>query len=343
MKRNLWFRMYASILDLEDKTQELSDKSFRQWVALLCLYTRNDRVMPPDASIARCLNLSTRKFEDVKQSLLSAGLMDLRDEKLVPHNWDERQFESDTAANRTAKYRERVRNSGAVVNAYLRFREEIYARDQSKCVYCGSGENLCLDHVIPVILGGIDSVDNLATACKRCNSGKSGRTPEQAGMKIIGEGYRHIYAEMRLSHPASVTVTQANNVTVTVTPSENREQRTENIPPLPPEGEAPSGSGSAKKRLRPTKTEPLPEPEGFAEFYQSYPRHTARSLAALAYGKHVRNGDGPKVMEALRAEMPELMRKDECYRPMPATWLNQERWRDREGISAEEDFWNPIN
>ena len=52
------------------------------------------------------------------------------------------------------------------------FREGIKARDGHKCVYCGSTENLTVDHIRPKSKGGTDTADNLATACRPCNQAK---------------------------------------------------------------------------------------------------------------------------------------------------------------------------
>jgi len=52
------------------------------------------------------------------------------------------------------------------------FREGIKARDGHKCVYCGSSENLTVDHVRPKSKGGTDTADNLVTACRPCNQAK---------------------------------------------------------------------------------------------------------------------------------------------------------------------------
>ena len=52
------------------------------------------------------------------------------------------------------------------------FRESIKARDGHKCVYCGSSENLTVDHVRPRTKGGTDTADNLVTACRPCNQAK---------------------------------------------------------------------------------------------------------------------------------------------------------------------------
>ena len=52
------------------------------------------------------------------------------------------------------------------------FREGIKARDDYKCVYCGSSKNLTVDHVRPKSKGGTDTADNLVTACRPCNQAK---------------------------------------------------------------------------------------------------------------------------------------------------------------------------
>lgn len=58
-------------------------------------------------------------------------------------------------------------------------RKRIYTRDGFKCVYCGSTENLTLDHVQPSSRGGSNKDDNLATACLSCNCSKGARTLEE--------------------------------------------------------------------------------------------------------------------------------------------------------------------
>ncbi|MSV32289.1 MAG: HNH endonuclease [Bryobacterales bacterium] len=40
------------------------------------------------------------------------------------------------------------------------------------CCYCGSGEHLSVDHLIPTKRGGANTGDNLVWACRTCNSSK---------------------------------------------------------------------------------------------------------------------------------------------------------------------------
>ena len=67
-------------------------------------------------------------------------------------------------------------------------RQNIYARDKYYCQYCGerySSEELTYDHIIPKSRGGKTKWDNIVTCCVKCNRRKGGRTPGEAGMKLI--------------------------------------------------------------------------------------------------------------------------------------------------------------
>lgn len=64
----------------------------------------------------------------------------------------------------------------------------VYARDGSRCRYCGTSQNPTVDHVVPRCQGGGDAPENLVVACRPCNLRKSGRTPEQAGMPLLPIG-----------------------------------------------------------------------------------------------------------------------------------------------------------
>lgn len=71
----------------------------------------------------------------------------------------------------------------------IRFsRTNIFIRDQHTCQYCGrrrGANELTLDHVVPVVQGGTKSWENIVSACIQCNQKKGGRTPHEAGMRLI--------------------------------------------------------------------------------------------------------------------------------------------------------------
>jgi 5-methylcytosine-specific restriction endonuclease McrA len=63
---------------------------------------------------------------------------------------------------------------------------EVFNRDHYTCQYCGrKAKELTLDHVIPRRWGGEHSWENVVSACKLCNRHKGGRTPGEAGMKLL--------------------------------------------------------------------------------------------------------------------------------------------------------------
>ena len=58
-------------------------------------------------------------------------------------------------------------------------RDDVFARDGYRCVYCGQtlrAEELTVDHVEPQAKQGDNSLGNLVTACRACNLRKGGRT-----------------------------------------------------------------------------------------------------------------------------------------------------------------------
>jgi len=74
----------------------------------------------------------------------------------------------------------------------------LFKRDANLCLYCGMRymtRDLTRDHIKPMSQGGLDSWNNVATACRRCNNFKGGRTPEQAAMELIAVPFSPSYAE----------------------------------------------------------------------------------------------------------------------------------------------------
>ena len=72
--------------------------------------------------------------------------------------------------------------------AFTRF--NLFLRDRFHCQYCGSPHNLTFDHVVPRRLADKTTWQNVATACAPCNMRKGGRTPAQAGMRLMVQPIR---------------------------------------------------------------------------------------------------------------------------------------------------------
>jgi hypothetical protein len=71
-------------------------------------------------------------------------------------------------------------------------RRNLFARDRWTCMYCGVDlpeKALTVDHIIPTSRGGKHTWRNTISACRHCNHRKANRTPEEAGMALLGVPY----------------------------------------------------------------------------------------------------------------------------------------------------------
>jgi 5-methylcytosine-specific restriction endonuclease McrA len=67
-------------------------------------------------------------------------------------------------------------------------RAQVFLRDRHTCQYCYKTlpkQRLNLDHVIPRAQGGKTTWENVVASCLHCNWKKGGRTPAQAGMRLL--------------------------------------------------------------------------------------------------------------------------------------------------------------
>jgi len=87
----------------------------------------------------------------------------------------------------------------------LRF--EIFKRDEFICQYCGNHPPVVIlevDHIVPVVDGGVNDMDNLTTSCFDCNRGKAANSlesiPESLKEKAIktkeAEDQLKLYSEI---------------------------------------------------------------------------------------------------------------------------------------------------
>lgn len=53
------------------------------------------------------------------------------------------------------------------------WRQQIRERWDCKCAYCGSEDNITIDHIIPQSKGGMDFTKNVICCCHSCNQDKS--------------------------------------------------------------------------------------------------------------------------------------------------------------------------
>lgn len=72
-------------------------------------------------------------------------------------------------------------------------RRNILMRDGFTCQYCGHESNsgdLTIDHVVPKVQAGSHDWTNVVACCRTCNMHKGGRTPRQAGMRLLRQPFK---------------------------------------------------------------------------------------------------------------------------------------------------------
>ena len=75
--------------------------------------------------------------------------------------------------------------------AFTRF--NVFLRDRFTCQYCGAGEDLTFDHLVPRSRGGRTCWENVVTACQVCNLLKGNQLPQEA----------HMFPRQRPSQPST--------------------------------------------------------------------------------------------------------------------------------------------
>lgn len=71
-------------------------------------------------------------------------------------------------------------------------RKNLFLRDGGRCMYCGKEVTLSgftFDHVLPKWRGGLSEWNNIVVACFKCNNRKGGKTPREAGLRLIRAPY----------------------------------------------------------------------------------------------------------------------------------------------------------
>ena len=103
-----WFRLYDDVLN-DPKVQRLSGESFKFWINMLCIASKNGGVLPGIEDMAFALRVSNDVCTSLIDELKTCGLID-GSKRLVPHGWEKRQYKSDTSTDRVKRFRERSRN-----------------------------------------------------------------------------------------------------------------------------------------------------------------------------------------------------------------------------------------
>jgi hypothetical protein len=71
-------------------------------------------------------------------------------------------------STKRTRRRDRVRAAGGEIPVSIR----IAVLSGANCAKCGRNDDLTIDHIIPISLGGTNTPSNLQALCRRCNSAK---------------------------------------------------------------------------------------------------------------------------------------------------------------------------
>jgi hypothetical protein len=112
-----WWRAYDEAVD-DPKLQQLRPELFKAWFNICCITSQNGGKLPLLSSVAFKLRVKPEKARAILAELKAAGLIDDDgDGSLAPHNWSERQYQSDVSTDRVKRFRKRTRNVSSGVSA----------------------------------------------------------------------------------------------------------------------------------------------------------------------------------------------------------------------------------
>lgn len=104
-----WLRLYDDTIN-DPKVIKLSEALRWHWIALLCVASKSGGLLPPLEDVAIQLRVTSAKATEIIAKLAKAGLLDKTETGFIPHNWEGRQFRSDTSNDRVKRYRQRKCN-----------------------------------------------------------------------------------------------------------------------------------------------------------------------------------------------------------------------------------------
>lgn len=164
------------------KTVTLTDRAFRAWINSLCYSSMYGTRGNVDAAIK-----VHRIPKSIVRELVRAGLWEEHDDGVWVHDWGAYNDKRDEQITKRRAFDSRRQQ--LMRNPELR--AAVRERDGDHCRYCGREVNwldrksiagATYDHVDPA---GPNDLDNLVVCCRSCNSIKRGRTPEEAGMRLL--------------------------------------------------------------------------------------------------------------------------------------------------------------
>jgi|SRR6185503_4968182 len=107
-----WFRVYDDMVN-DPKIQKLIPERFKLLVNIWCVASKNDGKLPSLDDLAFMLRMRADDLAQELEYFIGNKLIDKKDGRLIPHNWNTRQYKSDTSAERVKKHRQKQQKQAA--------------------------------------------------------------------------------------------------------------------------------------------------------------------------------------------------------------------------------------
>jgi len=163
MDKLQWFKFTPSDWMI-GKIQRCPEITQARFLRLCCLYWNKDCEISIDDAVIEI----DQEHYDV---LVSKKIISINDKNINISFLDE-QYKK----KKKQQSKERIEGSKYISKSEVRnIIFELYGK---LCLRCGSLNNISIDHIVPVSVGGLNIIDNLQPLCKKCNSSKGKKTKD---------------------------------------------------------------------------------------------------------------------------------------------------------------------
>ena len=152
-------------VDCFSKRSQMKDGLEHVCKSCIAAKNQNDK----DKNAVRHKRYREANKEKVRQATLNWQINNPESYKRSKNKW--RLENPEKFRSLKQKRRAKIRENGTFVISG----KEIKRLYESSCFYCGSDNQIEIDHVIPISKGGRHSIGNLVSACKKCNRSKTNK------------------------------------------------------------------------------------------------------------------------------------------------------------------------
>jgi len=167
-RKPLWIKLYRDVLDSIDFAA-LSGMAAKNLIMIWLIGSEYDGDLPDIDTLAFRLRVKVADLEKSMIELCKYGFLI--------------ETEKDPRAEKTTS--KEIREKAGFGDRYVDqvTKNLIMLRDVD-CVFCGSSENLEIDHIVPVSKGGDSEPENLQVLCRSCNRSKRTKSVEQVATPL---------------------------------------------------------------------------------------------------------------------------------------------------------------